>query len=265
MAGQLLFFKKNILDYENPNVTLTVFSGSATSANMRNRSSRDGYFTEGSVDGSGEFITARFQEVRRVNSVLLLKHNFKKFKVYYYDDDTAAYVLLHTETACTETSSYISFATVNTSIILIDEITHSQVANEEKYLYQFICAELIGQLSGWPVFKKPLLSRDTRVNKMLSGKSNHQVSAGAYSTSLEVANWSSSADLAIVEALYNINEGFLFWPCGGDEEQFKSVRKGYRLEDIYLCRCANELSPEWAEGFYQNGMKLRIDLVEVNT
>lgn len=267
MAGQLLFFNKSVADFENTTVVLTVTSGSTTIANILNRSSRDAWASEGSSDIISETIIADLGDVRRISSILVLKHNFKHYRVYYWNEDTSAYVLITDSNlvqADTE-NAYIELATpVNTSKIRII-IDDTLVANEEKTLAQLILTTKIGQLEGWPIIKKPTLSRDGKANKMLSGKFNYQVSAGAYSATLEVANWSSDDDLEIVETLYDINEGFLFWPCGGDAEQFKSIRKGYRYEDIYLCRCSNEYVPELYGGFYQSGMVMKIDLVEVNT
>jgi hypothetical protein len=130
---------------------------------------------------------------------------------------------------------------------------------------QLIATSKLGQLTGWPIIGKPLISRNLIENKMLSGKSHILQNVGYYSASLSVANWSSDTDLSIVEAMYASSEGFLYWPCGGDEGQFRSRRQGYRMEDIFLVRCKNEFSPEWAKGLYQSGIKMQLDLVEVIT
>ncbi len=200
-----------------------------------------------------------------MNDILLLKHNFKKYVLSYYDDDTGLYVTLFTSTTYTEASTHYYSATgFHTSKIKI-RINGTFVADSNKYLFQFIASERIGQFAGWPVIKKPVISRDLRKSKMLSGKTSMFANTGAFACKLSWTNLSSSADLAIIERMYQSNEGFLVWLCGGDEDQFSSVRQGYRMEDIYLMRCQDEHSPEFYGGFYKSGMKIEVDLVEVVT
>ena len=71
------------------------------------------------------------------------------------------------------------------------------------------------------------------------------------------------SDLTIIENLFASNDGFLVWLCGGDEDQFRSERIGYRLEDIYLMKCINEWKPVHYKGLYQAGMKVDLDLREI--
>lgn len=267
MASQIIFFKKNKADFEMDYVTATASEGNDTSRNVLNRSNKSAWATSGSVDASNTTLEIDMVDVRLIDSILLMKHNFKSFKIEYWNDDTLAYQTFPTpidQTTNTSESSYFSVSPTYTSKLRLT-VRGTMVANADKHLFQFIMTEKIGQLAGWPIIKKPLIGRDIKKRKMLSGKMHVVENVGFYQCRLSVAHWKSSEDLAIVEALYDQSEGFLFWPCGGDEAQFSSVRQGYRFEDIYLVRCLNEYSPEWDGGLYKNGLKIDIDLAEVVT
>jgi hypothetical protein len=264
MPQPIIFFRKNTADYEISTVSITATEGSSSIASVLDRSNRSCWGTQGSVDANNTQIVVNLVDVRTLDSILLLKHNFASFKLEYWDDVNLIWVTIQSVSGITAASSYFSFASILTSQIRVT-IYGTQVANSDKFLFQFIATQKIGQLNGWPVFNKPMMSRDIKKQQMLSGKTYITQSVGFWTTSLTVQNWSSPQDLAIVESLFDSSEGFLTWPCGGDESQFSSVRKGYRMEDIFLTRCANEWSPEWAQGFYKSGMKVQIDLIEVTT
>ena len=267
MAGQIIFFKKNRADYENTLVTVTASQGTDTQNYILDRSNRTMWGTSGSVDSDNTTVEVNLGDVRTIDSILLLRHNFKNFKIQYWDELGLAWSdftsAIH-PTTNTSDSNYYSVTAVLTSKILLT-IYGTMVADSDKNLCQFIATSKIGQLDGWPVIGKPTLSRNIVQNKMLSGKAHLIQNVGAYSAKLTVKSLSSDADWAIFEALYNSPEGFLFWPCGGDETQFRTVREGYRMEDIYLVRCKSDQSPEWYSGLYKTGIKLDLDLVEVIT
>lgn len=266
-AAKVLFLKKNRIDAEYTLPVLTASEGTATIENVRDRSNRTAWQTVGSTDASGTTVLVEFGETRRLTDILLIRHNFKAYTIQYYDDDALAYANFSTpisETVNTDETTLHQFTAINTTKILLT-ISGTQVANAEKTLYQFIATERLGRLAGWPQIKKPRIGREVKTSKMLSGKSNVVESVGFYSVRLSVTNWSSDADLAIVESLYDSNEGFLIYPSGGNEAQFSSVRQGYRLEDIFLVRCTNDYNPEFVGGFYRTGLKLDIDFTEVLT
>jgi len=267
MSGQIIFFNKNFADFEKTYVTVTASEGQDAAAYILDRSNRTAWGTAGSVDASNTTLEINMGDVGTIDSILLLKHNFKNFLIQYWDEVGAAwtgFAVAINPTNCTDESSYFNFASVQTSKIKIT-IYGTQVANSEKTLCQFIATSIIGQLAGWPVISKPIIGRNLIQQKLLSGKSRIMQSVGFYAASLGVECLSSDADMTIIERLFNASEGFLFWPCGGSETQFRSVRQGYRLEDIYLCRCKNEGSPEWRSGLYTTGMKIKLDLLEVTT
>jgi hypothetical protein len=263
MSGQIIFFEKNKADYSNPNVSATASQGAAYAEYALNRSNNSAWVTTGSVDADNTTFTVDFTDPRLISEILLVKHNFKAYTVQYYDGSNwQNFSPAISETTNTAETNRYSVTEVSAYQIRIT-ITGTQTANQDKYLYQFIATKLIGQLAGWPVIKSPVLSRGRRSTAMLSGKRSITESVGHFECSLAVKEWKSNADLTIVETLYARNEGFLVWLSGGVTSQFSSVRQGYRLEDIFLMKCANEYRPEFVDGIYPRGLAIDMDLIEV--
>jgi hypothetical protein len=264
MATQMRFFKKSWADFEKGVVAITATEGQDLVGYLIDRSNRTCWGTSGSLDANNTQVTIDMADIGSIDTILLLKHNFKNFLIEYWDDVGAVWVSLENVTNNAAASSYFSFAMITTSKFRLT-IYGTVIANSDKYLFQFIATSQIGQLTGWPTFKSPIMSRNRMAKKMLSGKSHVLQNVGFYQTSLAHNYWNIDSDLTIVESLYEASDGFLFWPCGGNEGQFSMLRNGYRFEDIFLCRCKNEYSPEWVKGLYAAGLKLQIDLIEVVT
>lgn len=264
MSSQIIFFEKNWADFEKSTVVVTASQGNDLASKLVDRSNRTAWGTAGSVDADNTSVILDSGDVSSIDSVLMLKHNFKDFLLEYFDATFSIWTTIINVVGNTKLSNYYDFAAVQTQKIRLT-IFGTMTPNDEKLMCQFIMTLKIGKLNGWPVISSPILGRNILTQPMLSGKSNVTNNIGSHSTTLSVSNWSDAADLAVVERLFNFSEGFLYWPCGGNEDQFRSVRQGYRLEDLFLCRCVNELSPEWVQGLYKSGMKMQLDLVEVVT
>lgn len=263
MASQLLFFKKNLADQSVPGISATASNGAAYASNALGRARLSAWVTTGSNDATTETWTLTWLDNQSFSQIILNKHNFKSFTVKYWNGsawtDFSAPI---SETTNTETTNRYSFTAVSTKQVQIS-VTTTQTVNADKYLFQFIATDVLAQLVGWPVIQAPTFTRNRVLKSMLSGKSMLTLNVGGYKATLTVKEWSNATDLTTVEALFSSTQGFLFWPCGGDEAQFKSVRQGYRLEDIFLMQCANDYVPEYADGQYQRGLKITMQLVEV--
>ncbi len=260
-AQQVRFFRKSKCDY-SLSPTVTASQGSTYASKICNRSNSQSWFTTGSVDADNTTVTIDMGAYRAIDSILLAKHNFKNFTVKYWDG--AAYQPFGTPIAVTgntAASNFYQFASVFTTKVQIT-ITATVVANADKYLYQFLMLETIGQLSGWPTIK-PSYDRNKHATKMLSGKQFIVDNLGGWTHELTVKVLRADADLTILESVYNNGDGVLYWPCGGSETQFSSRRVGWRMEDIFLVRPSDTFRPEWYGGFYTSGMVVKVALTEV--
>ena len=266
MAQPIIFFEKSAADIGLPNVTATASQGSAYAINALNRSNSSAWVTTGSVDADNTTFTVDFGDAKFITDILLVKHNFKAFTVQYSTDNVSfsAFSAAISESNCTAETSHYEFTQVEARYVKIT-ITGTQTANEDKELYQFIATRQLGQLAGWPQIRSPKHDTNKKKAQMLSGKLNVTRNVGGFFCELSVKEWRSDADMTIVETLYNSTEGFLVWLCGGSESQFSSSRIGYRLEDIYLMKCANDYEPEFVDGGYYRGLDIKIQLAEVVT
>lgn len=267
-AAPIKFFKKNLIDLSNTPGTITVTDTLATDDGsdvidfVRNRENDSAWVTTGSADANNTQLDIDLGEGRDMDSILLVKHNWKAFTIKYWNG--SAYTDFSTaiaQTTNTDETSFFSFTQVECQLIRII-ITGTQTANDDKHLYQLILAELIGTLAGWPMIKNPMHDRNKKITKMLSGKANVQESVGAFAVDLEVSNWRSQADLDVVDEVYFKRDAVLVWLCGGNESQFSMELRGYRLEDIYMMRPTNSFEPEYVKGLYQTGTKIKIALTE---
>ena len=262
MSGQIRFFEKNKIDISEPNISIAASQGDTYTDFVRNRSNLSAWQTTGSVDADNTTFEIDLVDPRSIDSIILIKHNFKSFTLQYWDGaswvDFSTAINPSTNTAETTFHQFTLVTTTKLKLTILGTI----IANADKFLYQFIATEQIGQLNGWPIVK-PVIGRNRQRSKMISGKESVREQIDATQVKLNVNCWSNSADLSIVEELYDSNDGFLVWLSGGDESQFSSVRQGYRLEDLYLMKCIGEYKPAFYKGLYPSGLVIAIDLTEV--
>lgn len=269
MPKQIIFFRKNWIDLSQA-ASLTVTDAIATNTGqsyvdfVRNRNNFSAWMTTGSTDAANTQIDIDMIDSKTISDILLVKHNFKSYTIKYYNG--SSYVDFSTAinvSANALSTTYHTFTPVVIQKIRII-VTGTMTVDDDKRLCQLIITEKIasGQLVGWPQIKKPTLSTNKKISKAISGKISVIETVGFFSAQLTVDSWSIDEDLTIVEAIYNNRSGVLMWICGNDQGQFKTVRQGYRLEDIYLVRPIDDYVPEYNDGIYTNGLKIKMQLQE---
>ena len=266
---QIIFFKKSWIDLDQSGTSITVTdavatnTGSAYTSHMTNRNNRSGWMTTGSTDAANTELLIELGENRAITDILLIGHNLKAYTIQYWDGSIYTdFSTAISETTNTEDNTDYNFTSVSSSKIKLI-ITGCMTADDDKKITQLIISDRLGQLSAYPIIKSPRLSQNRKRLKMLSGKSFVVETVGDFSSKLSVKNWNTDADLSLLENIYFDSQSVLMWPCGGDETQFSHVRQGYRKEDIYLIRPADEWNPEWYDGLYKTGMRISVNFVEV--
>lgn len=266
------FFRKNRIDLNNTLPTFAITDGSASDTGsdftdlMRNRNNASGWGTTGSADDGSTTMTLSFGETVGFTDVLLVGHNFKNFNLKYYDG--TSYVNFSTPATFTDntlSTNHFNFTEVQTTAIQL-KINGTQVANDDKFLKQFIVTETFGTFSIEPEIK-PTWDKDRKVSKFLSGKSYVAKSVGAFNCRVRMKSAYNNTDWTLIERLFSSYEGFLVWVTGGDITELTAqgmVREGYRLEDIFLMDIVNEYTPEFLESRWANGMPIDLNLVEVS-
>lgn len=265
------FFKKNKIDLDFSGVTITITDAVASNTGqsfvnyLRNRNNTSGWMTTDSSDAANTQIDVVLTGRKDFDRIVLVKHNFKAYTIQYYDEDLLAYTDFSTAVNVSNnavTTTTHSFNSVSTSKFRII-ITGTMVANADKSLCQLILTEDIGEMISQPEIT-PVIDKSRKVTKYLSGKSHIIRSIDTFGVRLRKKNVDVAADQELVETLFDSFEGFHVWLSGGDISQYVNVRKGYRLEDIYLMNLSNEYEPEWDGSYFKNGLNIDLRLVEVN-
>lgn len=274
MAGaQPRVFKKNLLDLDFSNVTITITdsvasdTGSSSVDFLRNRNNTSGWMTTGSSDAALTELLIEFNDEVEMDSIILVGHNIKAYTIQRWSDSDSDYVDFSTAISVTDnakdtTAHYFDLVSISKFKIIIQG---TQTADEDKRISQLIAAEQIesGKFKGWPDFSKPTLDFSKKKKETLSGKVHVSQSTGAYKTKLSFRKWPESDDIKILSSLFFKQYlGFLFWPCGGDEDQFRHSVDGFRLRDIYHCRVTSEWNPEWDQALYQSGVNINVEIME---
>lgn len=263
MSYQVLLFEKNKIDISREDVTLTASQGQSYVEFVRNRNNTSGWATTGSVDSDLTNIIFDYSEYEAITDILLIKHNFKSYSIQYWNGiaytDFSPAISVSGNTAETKRHSFTQVSTTKVKLI----VNSTMFLNDDKFLRQFIVSKIFGQFNGWPTLHAPTLSKNRQIQTMLSGKQSVIENVGNYKVELKIQVTSDDDDLTLVESIYSQPEGLLLWPCGGSTSQFRTVREGLRLEDIYLVKPVNELVNEPYKGLYQAGMPIDLKFAEV--
>jgi len=264
----ILFWRKNRIDLDQENVTITITDAVATSNGqdfvnfLRNRDNDSGWSTTDSTDAAGTIIDIDMIDTQDLTDVILVEHNLKSFTIKYHDG--VSFVDFSTpinETTNTLTTNRFTFDLVSTSQIQI-VINGTFVVDDDKFIKQIILTELLGELTKKPMIKSPRFIKNRKSTSAISGKKKITKSIGGFECNLELNNVVDDPDLTVIEGLFNAQIPFLVALHGFDTSQFRNIREGYRLKDIFLMDLANDYEPEWEDGFFQHGIPIKMKLQE---
>lgn len=268
MGNQIIFFEKNKVDQDNASASITITdsiaynNGQEFVDRVRNRDNRSAWMTTDSTDAANTQLDIDLGEDEFLTDIILVKHNWKSYTIQYWNGST--YINFSTVIAPTndnKTTSHYNFNKIETSKIRII-ILGTQVADDDKELYQLILTDRIGQLNGYPEISGTEFDTTKKITKMLSGKINVTESFEAFSFNLSIPVYSNEDDLAIFRSIYERRAGILVWLCGGSETQFKALVKGYRFEDIFLVRPINDFTADLYKSMYRSGVKVNMQFKE---
>ena len=167
-----------------------------------------------------------------------------------------------------DSGSYYEFTEVTTNQINIS-CTNVQNPAEtvEKFLACLVICEEIGTLS-YDALGKPMpkINANNRIANNIRNKALVQRGVDSFSTSIDFQYISRQADLDIANELFDRNEDFLVWLCGGrsGSTYFKLKTKPYRLEDLYRVRNISNMGNSFYRNLRISGVTTSLSLVEVD-
>lgn len=273
ISGGIKFFKKSKNLYAD-GATITASSGDASAPYSIDRNPFTYWRSVASDDTTTETITLTFPESVTIDRLLLIDINWKGFVVKYFSGGSYVHFASVTgidgsksnitETAFADDTAYYEFTPVTTTSIQIT-ITTTQTADEQKYCNQIVFTEELGTLEGYPQVKGMTHSRNEREKEMLSGKSLVLKSEESFEVTLDFNSYpnSLSDDIVLAFALYDREENFIIWLCGGRRGAYFGYQlKGWRLKDIYTCQVVGGIKPTFSNNQYKNTVNFAIKVRE---
>lgn len=274
LTGGIAFYERSMC-LASDGATALASSGDASAERALDRNTFTYWLTSGSTDAATETLQIIFDEDKTFDRIFLIDHNFKGYTVQYDVSGVwthfASVVGLDgsmaniTETTYSKDTSYYEFTPVTTGKIQIS-VTTTQTANDEKYLNQAIVTEELGTLAGYPNISSVELSRNLRVEKMLSGRVLTMKSDEFFSADLKFRNYppSLSDDIDLIFELHDREDNFLVWLCGGKfgSTRFKKQMRGYRLRDVIPVQITKSIEPTYNDSVFLNAVNFNVTLDE---
>lgn len=273
ITGGAKFFSPNVV-LSADGGTITASSGELVAVSAIDKNPITFWNSVGSDDATQEELVLTFDE-SQMDRLLLQDFNFKEFNVKYWDgavwaDFTNVVGLDGTKVAVSETafaddSAYYEFTAVTTTKLRV-QVLKTQVVDEEKYLCQVIACTEIATLQGFPQIRTPTHSRNQRNKDMLSGKVLVQKGIDSFQCKIQFENYppSLSADIDAAMTLFDREDPFLVWLCGGrrGSSYFRYALRGFRLKDVYLMQITKDVGTEYLDSVYVNPVNLQLTLEE---
>ncbi len=164
-------------------------------------------------------------------------------------------------------SSYYEFDEVTTDTIII-QVSRVQDPTTivEKFLASFIITGEIGAFSIDGLAKpNATINANNRVVSNINNKSIIQRGVDSFSCSLDSQYIYDQADLDLYTELFDRNEDFLVWLCGGryGTPYFRVNAKPYRPLDVFRVRNVATLDNNYYKNLYNSGAISNLRLNEV--
>lgn len=261
MAKQISFFEKNLLDLDNQAATVTATLGDEFAKFIRTRTLKNAWLTTDSVDADEPYLDIDLGAPYQIDTFIFVDFNFKSYKIELYDSETGIWTEIYSKADETKETVELTFAEFYGQRFKIT-VLGTQTPDSDKQLNRLLITKKLGSFSYWPRIDSPVIDKGKSARTALSGKRSVLQTVGAFACKLTLENWRNSADLALIESLYNQVQGFQVWLGSGDQDQFFYAAESYRNKDIYLMSFANSFAPKLKDGLYVNGYDLTLDLVE---
>lgn len=256
----------------------------------------------GSDDLTTETLTITFSSAQSIDSLFLINHNFKKFKITYnggsnfsnvktvnvYDtgffadsdgaiftDSDGNYFSDGESDFSTTTqeiyfenynknTAYFEFDSVSVSTIEITIYT-TQTANQEKALNIFSAQSIIGNFSNSGLDQNnPNIDHNERQYVNILNKPFVRKGIETFSCSIRIPFANNQNDIDLLETLQTREDDFIIWLCGGKQgtDYFSVNAKPYRLEDVYRVQNTRNSSPNFYQNLYVSGYTNSLNVIE---
>jgi len=265
-GGIKVFEKSSSLFKDSGNATASSADGSVDNILSMNRNLR--WDSVGSDDTTAETITITFDSTT-ISRIFIVDHNLKDFSITYGASPTAFTNVVGVdgsksgivETAFSENTSYYEFDQVTTTQINITS-TKTQIVDAQKYITIFVTTDEIGTFEGFPNVI-PFSDANEKRSQVVTGKYITQENFETFNAQLRV-EYTNQADIDIIDSMYESQEPFLIWLCGGKygAANFSVDFKNWRLKDLYQVQTYDKTRTIWRGNVYIGSPVTSIKLAE---
>lgn len=272
ITGAVKFFDKNFALFRD-GATATATSNEDSVNLLLDISRYTQWESIGSNDITTEKVIITFNSPKTMDTLFLVDMNLKNFEVKYdnggvFEDFTNVFSVNNeskssvSETDYNRDTAFYQFDEITTSSIEITMNT-TQTANEDKFITQVIASKEIGTLQGFPRVQPESNRNETRAKAL----SRRLLIQKTYETNRIRMNFKTHPfqnDLDIIENLFDREEPFLVYPCGGrtGSPYFKVEQKNWLLRDVYNVQLMGKLKNEFEKGVYSLGFNKTIMMEE---
>lgn len=167
-----------------------------------------------------------------------------------------------TATNITDSTTYFSFPSTRVQDVLI-EVTETQTVDGRKRLSSLIVTSEVGTFEGFPQIKKNH-NRNTKKFTALSGRAIIRSGRKNLNVSLSFKAFSSISDIGLVETIFDYEDSFLIWLCGGvsGSPNFSITLDAYGIDDIYLVKSSLPLKTTYLNSVTTNPVVASLSLIE---
>lgn len=278
VTGGIKFFEPNSAD-SKAGGTATASSGDPSANFILDRNKYTVWRSVGSDDLTTETIEISLpgRPLETVFSRLfLIGHNFKEFKVQLLAgewDDIGDVIGINgvelgvlEETDYALNTAYYEMPALNLTSAFLITVTKTQTPNQEKFLNSFVVTTELGTFAGYPVVRDVTKDKKLRKSVLLNGRSNITKSLEVFRCNIDFKNYPPGldADLNLTYSLFDRDENFLVWLCGGrdGEPYFKYPLRGFRIEDLHEVQTVNIFKDKYRKNTYTNMVDLKLNLEE---
>lgn len=267
ITGGIKFFEKSVC-LSKDGATIVASSGNAASSNILSMNRYLRWDSVGSDDTTAETLTITFASAT-INRIFISDHNLKDFSITHGAGATSFVNVVGVngslsgivETAFSESGAYYEFDSVTTTQINITA-TKTQIVDAQKFINVFIATEELGTFVGFPI---PNIKTDAneksatvQTGKKITQK-NFEVFRGRFSF-----EYTEQADITLLNTLYERQEPFLIWLCGGKfgGQSFSVAFKNWRLKDVYQVQTSGSINTNFRNNIYTSSPMTNITVAE---
>jgi hypothetical protein len=277
ISGGIKFFEPNLADSKT-GATVTASTGQPAAPFILDRNKYTFWRSVGSDDLTVETLEITLDSSQAISRLFLVNHNFKTLQALWWDgggwvefqnvtgiNSVESAVII--EAAYALNTAYYEFDEVTTDKIIITT-KETQTPDQEKFLNSFIVTNELGTLQGFPNIKDATKDKKLRKSTMLNGRSFIDKSLEVIRFTVDFKNYPAPTpyadDLDLVYSIFDRDENFLVWLCGGrnGDPYFKYQLRGFRIEDIIEVQTVNIFKDSYRSNYYNGTVKLMLKLEE---